>query len=179
MKTIFQLEKIRTLLRTFQMLTRDFPVGMIVLSLSPWPLGPRCHLAHWQQSSKSECLVHKNDILKWSYLFLKESISRIISVYSDNELVHGQNSQALKFSICPYFSSLLTYSFLPFAFTVSLDMEDALLMHLWFFNPKAKAKLTLEGWLGYSKFRISVWWCSSLQLVSNMMGNQTLKVTIQ
>lgn len=69
---------------------------------------------------------------------------------------------------------ITTYSSLPFTFTVPLDMEDVLLINLWLFSPQAKARLALEEWLGYSEFRISVWWYSSPELVSHMIGNEKL-----
>lgn len=100
-------------------------------------------------------LSWRSDILKWPYLWKKALIKRSQFILS-SWLHHGQKSQALKFPTCPYFSPLLTYSFLPFTFTLSLDMEDVLLMDFWLYNPQAKDRLALEGWLGYSEFRISV-----------------------
>lgn len=68
-----------------------------------------------------------------------------------------KNLRHLNSPFVPIFHHCLTHSSLPFICTVPLDLEDVLLMDLWLYNPQAKGRLALEGWLGYFEFRISVW----------------------
>lgn len=146
------------------MLRKYFSIWMFVLS--PFFRGLLTlgrHLTHWQSSSKSECLVQK----KWYFgvalsLFWKKAFIEQSQFIFDNGLEQGQKSQAFKFPICPCFSSLLTYPSLPPTFSSTLDREGVLLMDVWLFNSQSEARLALEGWVGVSEFRISVWWCSNL-----------------
>lgn len=160
----FRLEKIRTLWNNISN-AKIFLWECLSLVLYCLTSQPKV-VPSWQLSSKSECFITlgnvwyslgRSDIIFWNDLIFVWK--RVLILQNDPrwflivDWSLGKNLRHLNFPFAPIFLHCL--------FLVPLDMEGVLLMDLWLFNPQTDARLALEGWIGFSEFRI-VWWCSGL-----------------